>query len=90
MVLIGWQVAGGDGTVGWILGCLTELHKKGREPVPPVGVIPLGTGNDLSRSFNWVSTYGMHIIVSLWATQWYGRNIVAMWFGDYIFKFLKQ
>ena len=49
------QVAGGDGTVGWVLGSLGELHKHGREPVPPVGIVPLGTGNDLSRSFGWVS-----------------------------------
>ncbi|KAK3221548.1 hypothetical protein Dsin_008573 [Dipteronia sinensis] len=46
-------VAGGDGTVGWVLGSLGELNKQGREPVPPVGVIPLGTGNDLARSFGW-------------------------------------
>lgn len=49
------QVAGGDGTVGWVLGSLTELHTQDRKPVPPVAVIPLGTGNDLSRSFGWVS-----------------------------------
>lgn len=51
------QVAGGDGTVGWVLGSLNELHRQGRGPVPPVGVIPLGTGNDLSRSFGWVSFF---------------------------------
>lgn len=49
------QVAGGDGTVGWVLGSLAELYKQDRDPVPPVGIIPLGTGNDLSRSFGWVS-----------------------------------
>lgn len=50
-------VAGGDGTVGWVLGCLGELHALGREPIPPTGVIPLGTGNDLSRSFGWGGSF---------------------------------
>lgn len=49
-------VAGGDGTVGWVLGCLGELFEH-REPVPPVAVIPLGTGNDLSRSFGWGGSF---------------------------------
>lgn len=40
---------------GWWYGCLGTLHKQGQEPVPPVGIVPLGTGNDLSRSFGWVS-----------------------------------
>ncbi|XP_047330461.1 diacylglycerol kinase 7-like [Impatiens glandulifera] len=46
-------VAGGDGTVGWVLGCLGVLDKQKREPVPPTAIIPLGTGNDLSRTFSW-------------------------------------
>ncbi|XP_044472335.1 diacylglycerol kinase 7-like isoform X1 [Mangifera indica] len=50
-------VAGGDGTVGWILGNLGELNKQGREPVPPVAIIPLGTGNDLARSFGWGGSF---------------------------------
>ncbi|RVW25268.1 Diacylglycerol kinase 3 [Vitis vinifera] len=50
-------VAGGDGTVGWVLGSLGELDKQNREPVPPVGIIPLGTGNDLSRSFGWGGSF---------------------------------
>ncbi|CAL1415063.1 unnamed protein product [Linum trigynum] len=51
------MVAGGDGTVGWVLGCLAELHQEGRQPAPPVGIIPLGTGNDLSRSFGWGGSF---------------------------------
>ncbi|KAJ8751241.1 hypothetical protein K2173_016422 [Erythroxylum novogranatense] len=51
------QVARGDGTVGWVLGTLQELYTQCREPVPPVGIIPLGTGNDLSRSFGWGGSF---------------------------------
>ncbi|CAM8942473.1 unnamed protein product [Rhodiola kirilowii] len=51
------MVAGGDGTVGWVLGCLGELNLQSREPVPPVGILPLGTGNDLSRSFGWGGSF---------------------------------
>ncbi|KAK3435507.1 hypothetical protein EUGRSUZ_C00196 [Eucalyptus grandis] len=49
-------VAGGDGTVGWVLGGLGDLNRQ-HKPVPPVGIIPLGTGNDLSRSFGWGGSF---------------------------------
>eukprot|EP00850_Spirogloea_muscicola_P023901 SM000402S15229 [mRNA] locus=s402:16795:19941:- [translate_table: standard] len=47
-------VAGGDGTLGWVLASVTSV----RALVPglprlPCAAIPLGTGNDLSRSFGW-------------------------------------
>ncbi|KAE8676617.1 Diacylglycerol kinase 7 isoform 2 [Hibiscus syriacus] len=50
-------VARGDGTVGWVLGCLGELHQKGRDSVPTVAIISLGTGNDLSRSYGWGGSF---------------------------------
>ncbi|KAG0558393.1 hypothetical protein KC19_10G024800 [Ceratodon purpureus] len=47
-------VAGGDGTVGWCLSSVGALREiSATTSIPPLGIIPLGTGNDLSRSFGW-------------------------------------
>jgi len=51
-------VAGGDGSVGWILQMLDELDddmKISMPTYPPLAVIPYGVGNDMARVLGWVS-----------------------------------
>ena len=38
------MVCGGDGTVGWALGCLDNVCQDARCQSPPMAIIPLGTG----------------------------------------------
>jgi diacylglycerol kinase (ATP) len=64
---------GGDGTMGWILSSLDKVWKRvgqegghervlQREGHLPLAMMPLGTGNDLSRQFKWGATYSSSMI----------------------------
>lgn len=47
-------ICGGDGTIPWVLSELLALDVDLTSVI--IGIIPIGTGNDFSRSIGWGST----------------------------------
>jgi len=53
-------VCGGDGTVSWII---SALERMGLTRWPPIGILPLGTGNDLARIHGWGGGYNNESLI---------------------------
>lgn len=56
-------VAGGDGTVGWVLNTLDDVRPYLKCKTPAVSILPVGTGNDLARELGWGPGWeGEHVV----------------------------
>ena len=52
-----------NGSIGWVISLIEKQQWK---RLPAVGILPLGTGNDLARSLNWGSGYMVQTMISKW------------------------
>lgn len=51
-------VCGGDGTINWVVSMLMEYYESNKiNSRPPIAVLPLGTGNDLSNMLGWGDSF---------------------------------
>mmetsp|Transcript_6660 Transcript_6660/g.24693 ORF Transcript_6660/g.24693 Transcript_6660/m.24693 type:complete len:547 (+) Transcript_6660:74-1714(+) len=50
-------VCGGDGTMAWLLSAIDRVAEETKTEKLGIAIMPLGTGNDLSRTFGWGSGF---------------------------------
>ena len=63
-------VCGGDGSITWVLNKIEETGTK-----TALGVLPLGTGNDLARVLGWGNGSGQYELVDMLTTMSRAKSI---------------
>ena len=59
-------VCGGDGTVNWVVSMLSEYYGHDTDSFrPPLAIIPMGTGNDLSNMLGWGQAFDFFDLVDI-------------------------
>ena len=58
-------IAGGDGSVNWVVQMIVDFYGPQGEFKPPFGILPIGTGNDMSRNVGWGGYFGHCDVKSL-------------------------
>lgn len=70
--------AGRSRRVKRVLCCAVQtIGRLGLNPAPPVAVVPLGTGNDLARSFGWGGAFDKR-----WIKDHAALHRTLGWFGQ--------
>uniref|UniRef100_A0A7E4V577 Diacylglycerol kinase n=1 Tax=Panagrellus redivivus TaxID=6233 RepID=A0A7E4V577_PANRE len=68
-------VCGGDGTVGWLLSTLDQLNWAA---YPPIALMPLGTGNDLSRCMGWGGVFSDEPLAEMLTAVLYETSVTYL------------
>nr|CAG4645341.1 EOG090X00MP [Lynceus sp. MCZ IZ 141354] len=68
-------IAGGDGTISWVFSSLQSLKLN---PMPLSAVVPLGTGNDLSRELGWGTYFNGNFEFSKWVEDIYSTHVAQL------------
>lgn len=71
-------VAGGDGSVNWVATMLHKCYPEFEGFRPPLAVIPLGTGNDMSQALGWGAGLTSNGLAKI------GRTIESIAVSDHI------